>query len=166
MYSYYDSPPQNMYFITNDIFCSTNPYVIWGKKRWKRNRSNIKFNLSFLRKKKKEKDSQKGFLPIQHILKVDCCKQLWFPEKRYILLKLCFLTENGLNYVFLHGNMSYPICKPQLSTGDSQVCLDIYGIIYSYSIMVRNILTSSFRCSSTGSRQLTNEKLELVCSYS
>lgn len=61
--------------------------------------------------------------------------------------------------------MSYPICKVQLSGSDSHVCLDIYGIIYSYSIMVRNILTSFFRYSSMGPMQLTNDMSELVCTY-
>jgi len=61
--------------------------------------------------------------------------------------------------------MPYPICKVQLSASDSHVFLDIYGIISSYSIMVRNILTSFFRYSPMGPRQLTNDKLELVGTY-
>lgn len=75
--------------------------------------------------------------------------------------------------VFSHGKwlqLSFPewqyvIPHMQARAGDSHVCLDIYGIIYNYSIMVRNILTSLFRYSSTGPRQLTNDKLELVCAY-
>lgn len=61
--------------------------------------------------------------------------------------------------------MSHPICKLQLSSSDSHVCLDIYGIIYSYSIMVRNILIlfSGYRV--MGPRQLTNDKWELLCAH-
>lgn len=61
--------------------------------------------------------------------------------------------------------MSHPICKLQLSSSDSHVCLDIYGIIYTYSIMVRNILISFSGYRVMGPRQLTNDKRELVCAH-